>query len=49
MDSLFQNFLRSRGVIPPSSPVDPIATRSYQNISRDVGNVFTIFIERKIA
>jgi hypothetical protein len=39
MDSLFQNFLRSRGVIPPSSPVDPIATRSYQNISRDVGNV----------
>ena len=39
MDPLFQNFLRSRGVIPPSSPVDPIATRSYQNISRDVGNV----------
>ena len=38
MDPLFQNFLRSRGIVPPSSPVDPVATRSYQNISRDISN-----------
>jgi hypothetical protein len=38
MDPLFQNFLRSRGV-PVSTPVDPIGTRSYQQLGQRATDV----------
>lgn len=36
MDPIFQNFLNS---LPPSSPVDPTATRSYQQLGRQFADV----------